>query len=173
MTVAETIQSPNGTATISYCAGSESPRQWDNLGTLITTKNRHLQVNEGTLSLSEAAKEIEKDEVIGLPVYAYVRGAIALSTSPFSCQWDSGQIGVIYVSKEKVKEMYSCKRITKKRRARILEILAGEIETLSEYANGQVFNVEVKGEGLEDSLCGIIGLDNARVTAKDMLNGVA
>ena len=39
-------------------------------------------------------------------VYKYEHGGIALSTSPFNCPWDSGQIGYIYMLKD-IQEKYN------------------------------------------------------------------
>ena len=43
-------------------------------------------------------------EIAMLPLYLYDHSGITMSTGPFSCQWDSGQVGWIYVSKAKVFE---------------------------------------------------------------------
>ena len=51
---------------------------------------------------------------ISLPLYLYDHSGITMSTSSFSCSWDSGQAGFIYISKEKLREEYSCKNVTKK-----------------------------------------------------------
>lgn len=40
------------------------------------------------------------DELIILPLYLYDHGGITIKTNPFSCPWDSGQVGWIYAIKE-------------------------------------------------------------------------
>ncbi len=35
-----------------------------------------------------------------------------MNTTGFSCPWDSGQVGWVFVSKKKVREEYGVKRIT-------------------------------------------------------------
>lgn len=35
-----------------------------------------------------------------LPLYLYDHSGITISTTPFSCRWDSGQVGYIFVTKE-------------------------------------------------------------------------
>ncbi len=41
------------------------------------------------------------DKHVILPLYLYDHGGITMSTGPFSCRWDSGQVGWIYAEKKK------------------------------------------------------------------------
>ena len=46
---------------------------------------------------------IEKEgAVIIEPLYLYDHSGITISTSPFSCQWDSGQVGFIYMTQKAI-----------------------------------------------------------------------
>lgn len=45
--------------------------------------------------------ELVKKYVVILPVYLYDHSYLSISTTKFSCQWDSGQVGWIYATKEK------------------------------------------------------------------------
>lgn len=49
--------------------------------------------------LEEAIKERYKGATI-LPLYMYEHSGIALSTTPFSCPWDSGRLGFVIMTKE-------------------------------------------------------------------------
>lgn len=65
----------------------------------------------------EAHQEhIEKqlDVAFITPVYAYVHGGMTISTTPFSCPWDSGKLGWIVMTKQALRENYGVKRVTKK-----------------------------------------------------------
>ena len=53
------------------------------------------------------------DNVV-LPVYMYDHSGITINTTGFSCPWDSGMVGIIYVSKEKIREKFNIKRISSK-----------------------------------------------------------
>ncbi|WP_131821653.1 hypothetical protein [Desulfofundulus australicus] len=66
-----------------------------------------------------------------------------MSTKPFSCPWDSGQIGWIYVLKEKVREEYGVKRITKKVRDRVISVLKAEVEVYDRWLRGEVYGFTV------------------------------
>jgi hypothetical protein len=64
---------------------------------------------------------------------------ITINTGGYSCPWDSGQVGFIYVSREKVREEYGWKVITKKREEKIVEILRDEVKTYDQYLTGDVY----------------------------------
>jgi len=54
-----------------------------------------------------------------LPLYLYDHSGITMNTTGFSCGWDSGQVGYIVMSYEKIRKEYNWKNITKKRRTQI------------------------------------------------------
>jgi hypothetical protein len=129
----------------------DSPRNWDNLGTMVcfhrsyNLGDKHDYNHNDYSGWEEMRNAIEKNEdaLIILPLYLYDHSGITISTSPFSCRWDSGQIGFIYVSKKKVREEYSVKRITKKVTERVMKLLEGEVETYDQYLTGDVYGYEV------------------------------
>lgn len=83
---------------------------------------------------------------IMLPLYLYDHSGITMSTGPFSCPWDSGQIGYIYITKEKARKEYSWKYMTKSRIAKIREYLTGEVETYDQYLTGDVYGYRISNE---------------------------
>lgn len=91
-------------------------------------------------------------KVVCLPLYMYDHSGIALSTTPFSCRWDSGQIGYVYVSKEKIKETY--KYVNKKTIDKAVNILKHEIETIDHYVNGNVWKFSIKNDDVIVDSCG-------------------
>jgi len=82
-------------------------------------------------------------------VYMYEHGNVCYNVSGFSCQWDSGTAGIIYVSKKQARQEYSLKRITEKQADRIRSYLASEIETYSQWASGEAYGFRLF-EHLED-----------------------
>jgi hypothetical protein len=84
-----------------------------------------------------------------------------MNTTGFSCHWDSGKVGVIFVSKEKVRKEYGWKVITAKRTEQILKYLQGEVETFDQYLRGDVYGFRkiVDGEEIE-SCWGFYGNDH-------------
>ena len=47
----------------------------------------------------------EEKAIVILPLYLYDHSGITISTAPFSCNWDSGQIGFIYTTEKRIKEL--------------------------------------------------------------------
>ena len=72
---------------------------------------------------------------IVLPVYLYDHSGIRISTSPFSCPWDSGQVGVIYCTKKKAVYEFGKKRFTTKVREAAIKCMTSEIESIEEELN--------------------------------------
>lgn len=129
----------------------DSPRDWDNLGTMVCFHRRynlgdkHDYDHNDYSGWEEMKKAIDKNEdaLIILPLYLYDHSGITMSTSPFSCRWDSGQVGFIYVSKKKVREEYGVKRISPKVAEKALNVLEGEVKTYDQYLTGDVYGYRV------------------------------
>lgn len=51
-------------------------------------------------SFSQQWKSLERKGYVCLPLYLYDHSGITMSTTEFSCPWDSGQVGWIYTTKE-------------------------------------------------------------------------
>ena len=134
------------------------PREWDNLGTMVCWHRRYSLGDKHEFSTPDDAwQEIKKDHIV-LPLYLYDHSGITMSTGSFGCQWDSGRVGYIYVSLEKVRKEYGWKHVTKKRREKILEHLRGEVETYDDFITGSVYGYRVEGaEGVGDSCWGFYG----------------
>ena len=156
---------------------SESPREWDNLGVIAykssrytlgeeeiddpidwlcqklgyddleeynETNNIDLDYNNSTFESLEAEFF---DHYIALPVYIYDHSGITINTAPFSCPWDSGQIGYIYIPEEKTTEINSFPRNWLNGRSKeeaAKDVLKGEIETFDDYIRGEVFGFRVE-----------------------------
>lgn len=94
---------------------------------------------------------------IVMPLYLYDHSGITISTTPFSCPWDSGQIGFIYVSNKAVKEEWGWKYLTKSRRNKILNIFKNEVKIYDDYLRGNVYGYVI--EETDDSCWGFFGDD--------------
>lgn len=101
-----------------------------------------------------------------LPVYMYEHSGITISTSPFSCSWDSGQVGIIYDDREArlnnekyMNEPFTVEHLT--------EILQGEIKTYDTYLRGEVVGFRVTGpHGYQESCWGFYDEDDALSEAR-------
>ena len=188
---------------IDYDNVSESPREWDNLGT-IAYKHRKYTLGEEVISdpidwLSEKLDLTEKqvcsiadklnflyysngvkeeleyrffNSYIALPVYLYDHSGITINTTGFSCRWDSGQLGYIYISKEIIRREYNIKRISAKLKKQIYKRLKSEIGTYDQFLKGEIYFYEIfdnKNE-LLDSCCGFYGIDYCMAEAKSIVD---
>ena len=122
-----------------------NPREEDNLGTILYCSSRYL-LGDKSVSRNEITHCMNDNENIVLPVYAYIHSGIVLHTSGFSCQWDSGQSGCIFVKKDVVRNIYNVKRISPKMLNKVNNILRSEIETFSNYISGEVYAYVIKNE---------------------------
>jgi hypothetical protein len=82
-----------------------------------------------------------------------------MRTYPFSCPWDSGQVGFVYVALDKVRLEFGWKRITQPRRRRIKAVLEAEIQEYSWHLENEVYGYEIETEDGEfvDSCWGFYG----------------
>jgi hypothetical protein len=106
-----------------------------------------------------------------LPLYIYDHSGITMNTTGFSCRWDSGQVGFIYATKEKIRAEYGWKRLTKKRLQQIQDILDGEVKTYDQYLTGDVYGytIEKNGEHI-DSCWGYYGQEDCLNEAKSIID---
>lgn len=99
--------------------------------------------------------------VIYQEVYIYDHSGLAISTTPFSCRWDSGQVGFIYVTKKDVRRNYNVKHISPKLYKQVVDnmgdILRNEYQS---YLNGEYYGFNC--EELDISCGGFLGSDHER-----------
>jgi hypothetical protein len=153
MEAIKTIEKDGYILKIFYDESPESPREWDNLGTLIfVNKPRSL----GDYSDPGADIEAAKSALIRLPIYIYIHSGIAISTAPFSCHWDSGFLGYYYVTREKVISKYG--EVTPENIQTAENRARAELEAFGIYLSGDVygFTIEKAGEVI-DSRWGYYG----------------
>jgi hypothetical protein len=105
-----------------------------------------------------ASDEFRKAQKSGLllPLYLYDHGGITMRTYPFDCPWDSGQVGFIYTNLERYKMLMGKKSLNKTSKAKVMEWLQNEVNTYSQYLEGEVYDLEVDGEIV---CCGFYGTD--------------
>ena len=147
----------------------ESPRTWSNLTKMVCfhrryslgDKHKYRQSDHNSWDELKAAILKNEDVAVIEPMYMLDHSNLTVSITPFSCPWDSGQIGFIYVTKEAARECYSVKNVNKKIRAKALECLKGEVETYDQYLNGDIYGFkELDANGIEvDSCWGFYGIN--------------
>lgn len=159
----------------------ESPREWDNLGTMICFHRRYNLGDKHNFDSPDDFRKFAKNKrKIGvvLPLYLYDHSGITMNTTGFSCPWDSGQVGWIYITREKIRSEYGCKRISQKLLDRVRQYLINEVETYDQYLTGDVYGYRITEinpddpdeEGEEvDSCWGFYGHDECENEAKSII----
>ena len=152
----------------------ESPRQWDNLGEIIAFHRRYNlgdkhDIDSGNFDgWDEMEDYLRRHYAVVLPLYLYDHSALTISTRPFSCPWDSGQVGFIVSSRDKILAEYGGKRLTKKTLELVEQVLEGEIRTYDQYLTGDVWGYVIEDEegNLVDSCWGFFGREYAESEAE-------
>lgn len=154
-----------------YDEYSESPREFgltemvcfhdryelgDDLGYRIGDYNTWDELEKGIME--------EEDVSVIRPLYLYDHSGVKLSILPFSSAWDSGQVGFVYMTKGKVREVHSTERVSTKQREWALEQLRSEVIMYSEYLEGSVYGYRIiEADGtVSDTLYGFYGIDSIR-----------
>ena len=122
----------------------DNPRNWDNLGTMVCFHKRfdlgdttdYRSVHYGAWGDLRNDIEEKEGEVTILPLFLYEHGGITIRTSPFGCQFDSGQVGFIYVSKDKIEN--ECIDELK-----VIKYLEDEVDTYDKFLRGECFGYKV------------------------------
>lgn len=125
-------------------------------------RDLHSRLDE--LEISTLFSLLDQDKVTMLPLYLLDHSGLSMSTSSFGDPWDSGQVGWIYVTREKfLKETGYTKAQWP---GRAIEMLNNEVKTYDQYLTGEVcgfteFELSDDGEWREtDNSCwGFYGFD--------------
>ena len=143
----------------------DDPRGWDNFGTMYCFhRNYKLGDAHSYSDPTELAETVNDKTHIILPLYLYDHSGITMNTTGFSCGWDSGQVGVIAISKEKARKVFGWKLLTKKRIGQIYESLVAEVEIYDQYIRGDIYGYMIENmenmNTMEDSCWGYYGYDH-------------
>jgi hypothetical protein len=194
--IVEVIEKDNKRVEIFYDEFAENPRdEFENLGIMLC---KHKRYNLGDWrekfdwdqfdswdGIEEYLKTECKVQVI-LPLYLYDHSGITISTYPFQCHWDSGQVGFIYIDSE------TCinnggKNFTKEH---LEEDLIAEVRLYDFYLRGETYSYKIfenqrpfkecphchgmidgDEEIVEiDSCSGFYGLDDVKEVIEEMLS---
>lgn len=156
------------------------PREdWEHCGTYMICAHREYNLGDIQVkaddyrSPADAAKAAMREVggVFAMPLYLYDHSGLSMSTSEFSCPWDSGQVGVIVATAELVQEFGTT--ATPERMEKVRARLRAEVSEYNSYLTGECFGYIVKdadGEVL-DSCGGFLGdpkyvVEDARAAAK-------
>jgi hypothetical protein len=129
-------------------------KEWDNVGTVVLSNRCRYDFGNETVSYDEIQALVDDPNNICLPIYMYDHSGITINTTGFSCPWDSGQVGIIYCTKQKAVQEWGKKVCTPKVREAAIKYMQGEIKTLDQYLTGQVYGFQVYDpDGCEADSC--------------------
>lgn len=153
---------PSGLVRVDIVADTvvENPAQdWDMVGTLVLIDRYRYDFGHETASYDELQALNDDPNNICLPVYRYDHSGITIRTSPFSCPWDSGQVGIMYCTKQKAIYEFGKKICTSKVREKAIKCMVGEIKFIDDCLTGNVWGFEVydNDDCLLDSCWGFVG----------------
>lgn len=155
------------TVKIEYDQDAASPREWDNIGLMVFNHKRHSFPNDVNVNFDEFSSwdEVKKylikehNAIHILPVQMYEHSGIRIYVGTSHDQWDGGQLGFIFTTKEQLKktgeENYTPKMIK--------AILTGEVDVYSKYVDGEcyAYTVEDESGNVIDSCAGFFDRDEA------------
>lgn len=160
---------------------AESPRNWDNLCTMICW-HRHYDLGDkhdydgiedffqslckevldkgydetDDLYWQDMFKMLDESNLILIkPINMYDHSGITVSTSngyPYNDRWDAGCVGFIYVTKERA--FKECVNITEENwKERADKYLEGEMETYDQYCRGEVYGFRLIKTVVKQETC--------------------
>jgi hypothetical protein len=124
----------------------ESPREWDNLGTMVCQHRRYNLGDKHDYDLSNCTSWSDVQRELGYPpiilnLYLYDHSGITISCSPFGDPWDSGQVGFIFATEETLIKEYG--RIDEEIISKAKSVLEAEVKTYDEYLRGDVYGYRI------------------------------
>lgn len=152
---------------------AENPHEsCDNLGTFAVRRGNRYFGHLSEVEPEEAEKHREEETALVLPVYGYVHSGQTISCSPFSCPWDSGQIGFIFVTYDRIKEEYGA--VTQETLQLAREVLEVEVKVMASWYEGDFCGYEIVKEGddeeeILDSAWGFESEEAALEDAKEIV----
>ena len=160
--IEQEISVDNISVEIFYDQFADNPREWDNSTKFVMFHNRYKLPNETDIdhndysSWSEMQEALHKEYKHGWAVFMYDHSGLAFSINAFNCKWDSGQVGFIVSNEGTPEEAYKW--------------ATSELETYSQWINGEVFGVSVFEDTEMLDVCGgYYGYDHETSGLKDEL----
>ena len=140
----------------------ESPREWDNLGTMacfhpdyiLGDKDHGLKMeNFGSWGEMEEWIERELDAAIVYPLFLYDHSGLRIKIGSFEgllpgghAEFDSFQVGFIFVSNKRIKQEYGT---APDAIDRAMKVLKAEVETYDQHLRGDVYGFLLRGPDCE------------------------
>ncbi len=140
------------TLSIGYDEFAENPRNWDNVGTMVCFHRRYMlgdKHNYNDLQEFFNGEDYNNAFVIK-PLFLYDHSGISLSTKSFNgrvpyAEWDSMQVGYIFIRKDEVKDKLGFEPIDENRE-QIERMIESEVAVYNNYLEGNTFEYSLRNE---------------------------
>ena len=149
---------------IHHDESTEDPRTFfEPMGHMVCFHNRYNLGDKHDFDSSDELMEyLEEVDAEYLPLFLYDHSGITINTLGFSCPWDSGQVGVIYITPVEIENEYPIKDYPNQVE-RAVEYLKGEVQHYDDFLTGQVYGYTIepkeanKNINCDDSCWGFYG----------------
>lgn len=160
------------------------PRDYEPLGQMVLFHKRYDLPKEidnlpdpsnfsGWGELGEAIRK-QTQAVVILDVFMYDHSGVTIRTTPFSCPWDSGQVGFILATPDRIRKEYGIDRIGKKAIAKVTAQLEAEVAEYAQYLEGDIWEWAISKDGeIIESCGGVYGYNDAVKDARAMTDIIA
>lgn len=116
-------------------------------GMIREISNSHYEALVNSLKYDKGLEDVTDEEIlkdiIYLPVYVYIHGGITISTTPFSCSWDSGQAGWIFTTINKAKKYIGDDLSNEELIEKAKIWLKEEIEIFDKYLTDEIYEISL------------------------------
>lgn len=183
MEAAETFDVGELKVEIHYDTDPSSPRENDNLTEMVCEHTRY-SLGDRTLDSQESEilsrrgldgliryLRVFKDALIVQPLYLYDHSVLSMSTGSWvgraqHAEWDSGIVGVVYITRERFVEMMLKDTIPSDEE--LAKLVEGEVSEYDSYLAGEVYGYVIERDGEHvDSCWGYVGdIDYVRTEAR-------
>jgi hypothetical protein len=159
MNALETIDYKGYTIKVYQDEDASSPREDDNVGTMYCEHRGYdlgdKKAENPFIQDEETGKwKLRDDIAVALPLYLLDHSGLSIRTHSYSDvdpgEWDSGQVGVIYATKEKVRAEYGDGPDAI---ARAEKYMRGEVKTYDDFLRGNVLGYVVEKDGEHIASC--------------------
>lgn len=142
----------------------------DNLGIMICFHGRHSLGDQHDYSSQDFTgwDDLERHLIrkekacLTLPLWLYDHSGLRIQVGRYTgpdAQWDSGQVGFIYTTKEMIRRNWGIRNVTKEYLKKAEEVLCAEVSIYDSFISGDICRFEVRdfdGDVI-DSCGGFIG----------------
>lgn len=121
----------------------QSPRENANLGTMLY-KHRRYVLGDDLINFENfddylESANISPEEIVSLPLFLLDHSGLTLATTDFDDPWDSGCVGVIFTTYDKIKAEYGVSEVDPDLIERVGNMLENEVTEFNTYLNNEIY----------------------------------